>query len=246
MEVKANPASCCDLAGRVVVLSADSRLADELTRQLAGCAECVSITSPYEAGAEILALPADVLVVELRLMRNAHDGLLNLCRRKNTDIIAFGAISAGTSSEDLSGVLLAGRAELAELIREILSRRGGQETYASQKRTTPKKTIQLPPPTETTQSDSKSAEIGQYQPTDSQTQDPDGNGPGPFDPQLSFQIPLSELELVEQNDSQSNPETPAPPRPAERTEKTQPKTPGRPAGHGLLSPEELDALLGDQ
>jgi len=103
---------------RVVVLSAEvRRIEAELKDSPAGL-QCVRVATAYEAAAELLAEPAAALVIDLRRLAGRHLRLVQVARQMDVEMLAFGTLPAGMSTEELNGVRLVSRAELpAELER---------------------------------------------------------------------------------------------------------------------------------
>jgi hypothetical protein len=118
--------------GRVVVLSGDPRLRGELARPaLSPSWDCLRVSSPYEAAAELLVEPTGVLVVDLRMLDRRHLRLLEIARRQGTEVLGTGSLPAGASSEELSGMRLAGQSDVAAEIQRILLPRQGAEAQAA-------------------------------------------------------------------------------------------------------------------
>jgi len=100
--------------GRVVVWSHDPALAEACRAEGIGPPERVA--SAYEAAAELLAGPAGAVVIDLSQLRRAHLPLLEIARERQTEVIGVGALGDELTSEELSGVRLAGRSELPALL----------------------------------------------------------------------------------------------------------------------------------
>jgi hypothetical protein len=88
--------------------------------------ECVTVGSPYEAAAELIAAPAAAIVIDLRLMGPRHLRLLQIARQRGVEILAVGGMPGGLSVEDLSGVRLIARADLPRALRRLLELREGR------------------------------------------------------------------------------------------------------------------------
>jgi len=84
----------------------------------------IHAASGYEAAAEILAAPAAALVIDLGLLSPRHLGLLAVARNLNVDMLAFGVAPAGLDAEQLSGLRLVSHSQLQAAL-EGLARRGG-------------------------------------------------------------------------------------------------------------------------
>ena len=90
----------------------------------------VPVTTAYEAAAEILIAPTVALVVDLRMLRGRHLRLLEIARQNGVEVLGFGSVPAGLSSDDLSAVRLIGLADLPEAIVAISRRREATEPDA--------------------------------------------------------------------------------------------------------------------
>ena len=88
--------------------------------------ELVFVPSPYEAAAELIAAPVLALVIDLRLMGQRHLRLLRIARERRVEMLAVGAIPAGLTAEDLSGIRLLARADLKAGIEGLLHDRQGR------------------------------------------------------------------------------------------------------------------------
>ena len=86
----------------------------------------VFVPSPYEAAAELIAEPALALVIDLRLMGRRHLRLLRIARERGAEMLAVGAVPAGLSAEDLSGIRLVARADLKAALEGLLHDREGR------------------------------------------------------------------------------------------------------------------------
>lgn len=104
---------------RVAVLSRDSALSSRLADRCAAAIECVSVASPYEAAAEILAAPLAALVIDFRAIAPAHVRLLEMARQMDVEMLALGALPAGMGADDLSGVRLISREDLPAAIDRL-------------------------------------------------------------------------------------------------------------------------------
>jgi hypothetical protein len=80
---------------------------------------CAAVTSAYEAAAELLASPAAALVVDLRLLRPGHVGLIQIARKAGAELWGVGPLPAWASSEQLNGMRLLGRGQLVEALRKL-------------------------------------------------------------------------------------------------------------------------------
>jgi hypothetical protein len=91
--------------------------------------EWLPVGSCPEAAAEILAEPTAALVVDLRAVRGKDMQLLDLARQMGADIFAVGIVPDGVSAEDLSGVVLMSRHDLAGAIKALI----GMESQAGRR-----------------------------------------------------------------------------------------------------------------
>jgi hypothetical protein len=105
--------------GRVVLLSRDSTVVNSVLAELPGGVTAVRAETPYEAAAELLAEPADALVLDLRLMAPRHVGLLEIARRRGAPVLAVAALPAAMSAEQLDGVRLIARDRLGSAVAEL-------------------------------------------------------------------------------------------------------------------------------
>ena len=80
---------------------------------------CLLATSAYEAAAELLAGPAAVLVVDLRLLRPGHVRLIALARRAGAELWGVGPLPAWASSDQLAGMRLLDQGQLAGVLAAI-------------------------------------------------------------------------------------------------------------------------------
>ncbi len=110
-----------DLSTRVVVLSPDAAGASQEAADLRDEGiEVVRVTTAYEAAAELIAAPAAALVVDLRLLGPRHLRLLTIARESQVEILAVGGLPPGMNSEDLSGVRLTSRADVAATLKKLI------------------------------------------------------------------------------------------------------------------------------
>ena len=100
--------------GRIVVLSHDVNLLASVNTRTEF--ECLQSATTYEAAAEILAGPTIALVIDLRLLTMQHLGLLEIARQRPLEMLGVGAVSPGLTAEDLSGVRLVSRRDLASVL----------------------------------------------------------------------------------------------------------------------------------
>jgi hypothetical protein len=98
-------------------------LARQAIDHIAG-AETVCVSGAYEAAAELLAAREAgagrlALVVDLGLLWPRHLGLLEVARKLDAEMLAFGTAVAGLDAEQLAGLRLVSRAALAEALAQF-------------------------------------------------------------------------------------------------------------------------------
>jgi hypothetical protein len=243
--------------GRVVVLSLDVALAavdatDEVSL------EVVRADSAYEAAAELLAAPTSALVLDLRLLAPRHLRLLEIARSLDVEMLAVGTLPKALSTEDLSRVRLIARRDLPDAVAAAVAEAGPTELDDSSKAptsrlteaaepaqmpATPDMATRLPsaPPSERVISAPRSASTPEPQPAAPKGED-----------SSSVSTQTSVTRTPRRSSSRRASETP-PTRDARRgrpgsggtAEKDAPKPEGDRAADGLLTPEEISALLGD-
>ena len=106
-------------AGRVRVVILSSAAFGDGEPDIPGV-ECVRAAGSYEAAAELLAAPAAALVVDLWRLTGRHIRLLEIARRMEVEVLAVGAIPAGLTSEDLSGVRLTAKADVPKALGRLV------------------------------------------------------------------------------------------------------------------------------
>ena len=244
-----------DISAALVVLSPDAVLAGELSAQLAGAMAIVAVSSPYEAAAEILTGGAAVLLADLRLIRGGHGELLEIARRRKVAMLGVGALPVGFTADDLAGLTLVKRADLGRYVREALARSGeGTAPTPPAERTAqaPAPQAQAAPP----KPDHSAAAAGQAQapqppePPPTELKDEallsllEGRQEAPFERGLEQEMRF-ELEIPQAPAAPAvgQPAKQAAPVPTPLAPAVQAPPPGPPLDRGLLSPEELDALL---
>jgi hypothetical protein len=105
----------------VVLLSRDVVLASWLRYLCAPSVRVVAVGSGYEAAAEVLASPAEALVIDFRAMSAAHQRLLDTARALGMQILGIGKVPSELSADALSLVRLVSQADLPDALREVLS-----------------------------------------------------------------------------------------------------------------------------
>lgn len=99
-------------------------LARQAIDHVAG-AQTVCVSGAYEAAAELLAAQEAgagrlALVVDLGLLWPRHLGLLQIARKLDAEMLAFGTAVAGLDAEPLAGLRLVSRAALPEALAEFV------------------------------------------------------------------------------------------------------------------------------
>jgi hypothetical protein len=206
---------------RVVTLSAESfraALAD-----LVPAVECVPVASPYEAAAEMIAAPAMAIVIDLRLMAPRHLRLLQIARQRGAEVLGVGGIPAGLTAEDLGGVRLIARADLKAALQAVLKAREGR--YEGAAPTDGKRTALVPARPDGRAASPSNGHVA-TRPAD------------PPRPHLDEQAPPRAQAPAPRRQAPSAPPAQQPP-PAPRHEQN-------PDPRGILSEEEMAALLEDE
>jgi len=107
-------------APRVVILSRDLTLArTELEELCSRGMQCLRWSSAYEAAAELLSGTVDALVLDLRMLTGRNTRVLQIARQRHVEVLAVGMLPASVSTENLSGVRLAGMRDLPEILQQI-------------------------------------------------------------------------------------------------------------------------------
>ena len=115
-----NGGSTCAPGSRVLVLARDpSAVAVDLKELEASGLRCIRISSCFEAAAEALAAPALALVIDLGLLGSRQLRLLEIARRMELEVLAFGNMPAGLSTAELSRVRLISCRDLAQAVRRL-------------------------------------------------------------------------------------------------------------------------------
>lgn len=102
---------------RVVIFSRNGQAPDA---GVPAGVDVVCAGGAYEAAAELLAAPAAALVLDLGLLRERHLGLLRVARQTGAAMLAYGTARAAMDAEQLAGVQLVARAELAERLAKLV------------------------------------------------------------------------------------------------------------------------------
>lgn len=233
----------------VVVASRQSAGLGTAQRSSSAPMDCRCVTSPYEAAAEILRDPPDLVAVEMELISQNHLPLLELARSKKAEIVGFGRLPAGLSSDELRGLRLIAFEELSgELARQAPSPTDTTDATAGDDDSADT----APAPAEPDVAPPPAAEL--TQPTPPQPERPVEDRPGgEYEP-----IPVDEDYTTRPSDSAAgaDPANAGPHEPAADEEPDRPPagqyrpsppgtipSPGDPTS--LLTPEELAALLED-
>lgn len=225
---------------RVVVLSQDSSLA--WSADGPGAGSFARVTSGYEAAAELLAAPTAALVVDLGLLGGKHLGLIEIARSLAVEVFAVGALPIGMTAEDLSGVRLIARCDLPGALGALDQEPSPQPIDAAPAEPQPETLEPAPawPPAEPTD-----------QPTDQPTDDEAADTLAMVELPPALAEALGGVTAPSKGiEARRSPGASAPPwQGPVRAGNGQPPAPAEPAQQppapGLLTPEELRALLGD-
>lgn len=107
-------------APRVVILSRDHTLARaELEELCSRGMQCLRWSSAYEAAAELLSGTVDALVLDLRMLTGRNTRVLQIARERGVEVLAIGMLPASVSTENLSGVRLAGMRDLPGILQQL-------------------------------------------------------------------------------------------------------------------------------
>jgi hypothetical protein len=85
----------------------------------------VTVSSAYEAAAELLCAPTLALVIELGSLSRRHLRLLETARRMDVEMIGVGNIPAGIPTAALSGVRLVSPDALSESLNRLVRQEAG-------------------------------------------------------------------------------------------------------------------------
>ncbi len=130
--------SVTSATSRVVVLSRQQALASLASAGSGGRMRVIRVESPYQGAAEILAEPTEAMVVDFRLLSVQHLRLIEIARELGVAILGVGALPVNISSDELSGVQLVGRGDLADALSRITAE-------ASSAGTAPARPVKLTP-----------------------------------------------------------------------------------------------------
>jgi hypothetical protein len=216
---------------RVVILSPDRVLSDDEAAALAQAGvDCVRVVSAYEAAAELLSEPASALAADLRMIGPRHLRLLGIARRQRAEMLGVGSVPPGLTPEDLSGVRLLARRDLAAALERLAAVERPAEPPAEGRPA---------PPAEAASSTAEAAVAVRLVP------------PGPVEarpapPPQTAEAPPTETPQPAPPDEQGE-YAPAGEvaEPPPEHEAPAPQAPERSAAD-VLTPEELAALLRDQ
>ena len=107
-------------APRVVILSRDHTLARaELEELCSRGMQCLRWSSAYEVAAELLSGTVDALVLDLRMLTGRNTRVLQIARERGVEVLAVGMLPASVSTENLSGVRLAGMRDLPGILQQL-------------------------------------------------------------------------------------------------------------------------------
>jgi len=241
---------------RIVVLSQDASLA----WPTAAPGEPVAFahtSSGYEAAAELLAAPTTALVIDLRFLAGRHLKLLEVARDLGVAVFGVGSLPIGMTAEDLSGVRLVARRDLPQAVAALApapSPRPAPPEPAEAKAEAPPRPGPAQPAPSVHLTPAKTQE-----PDDAAMGEPAGSGPLGADALLaSVGLPPAIEKALRGSGGTSRGEearrgadarTGSGPEVAQGDADRPAKAPApvaEEATDGLLSPAELNALLGDE
>ena len=216
--------------GRVIVLSRDSALVAAV-RRIDGRTEPVFVSTAYEAAAEILAASASALVLDLRLVGPRHARLLGIARDRQLAMFAIGALAAGMTTEDLNGIRLVARGDLATALEAALDApseagRNDQKADASERSVDP-------PDADAGATGRQDDAARRMREAMAAVRSPEVKGK-----------PAAKSDRKAGRGARRRSGNKAPDSPGAADRNVAPASPGPPGA--LLTPEEIDALLGKQ
>lgn len=115
---------------RVVVLTGDAPFGERIDQAVGGRANVVRAASGYEVAAELLKSGAEAVVIDLGAMSRRDAGLPGVVREAGAAAFAVGELPGGLSSEDLDGIRIVAREDVADLAGEQLRRTEGLDAAA--------------------------------------------------------------------------------------------------------------------
>jgi len=236
---------------RIVVLSQDSSLAWSTNGRGIGVV-LARTESGYEAAAELLAAPAAALVVDLRLLGGKHLRLLEIARSLGVEVLAVGSLPIGMSAEDLSQVRLIARRDLPRALEALVrSPQGGGVVGDSPPEAPARPADRLP--------ESPPADGVRLAPAKVAEDDPDQNRVVLTGEELPVEIgqALQGSPRRSRGSQARRSDDDEPPGSQGEAQAQAPDAPGQGRSNGgaasvegqgqsLLTPEELNALLGDE
>lgn len=102
----------------VVVWSQDPSLVADGEAEL----RIVSTRSAYQAAGEVLAGPVVAIVIDLRLLTPRHLRLVKIAREMDIEMLAVGSLPPDMSSDDLSSVRLVSRDGLSDTLKKLCAK----------------------------------------------------------------------------------------------------------------------------
>ncbi len=211
-----------------------------------GVGAIVRVASGYEAAAELLAAPAAALVVDLRLLGGKHLGLLEIARSLAVEVLAVGALPIGMTADDLSGVRLIARCDLADA---LVGPAAPPEPVDQAPASPPIRIAPDGPRQPETEAVEPAGASTPAEPTDQEVQDETAGPLGVVDlppavaQALGGATAPSKGAQARRSPTGPGADSPAPARAGNGA--SVPPAPATDDARGLLTPEELKALLGD-
>jgi len=101
-------------AARVVILARGDSPVPRLD------ARCVRVTTAYEAAAELLLAPTAAMVVEVGLLGPRHLRLLEIARDVGVEVLGVGVLPPGVSAAQLDGVRLVSSEAVASAVGRVV------------------------------------------------------------------------------------------------------------------------------
>jgi hypothetical protein len=217
---------------------------------------CVRADSAYEAAAELLAGPCLALVIDLRAMSVRHLRLLEVARKLGLEVLACGPLGPVMDSDQLAGVRLVARPELAAELERLAEAEAPPEEDAAampeQAAGGPMPMSQAAPvqgqPSAPRESLAQDRTSGQAAPQAVEQAADSIEPPLPLSPSDRLSVERPEAPPAPEPGLGAAQRSDAPPEPARLTPAKLPSPPtAEPSPPGqVLTREELAALLEDQ
>ncbi len=230
-------------AARVVLLTRDASFGERIDQAVGGRANVVRAASGYEVAAELLAIGAGAVVLDLGAMSRRDAGLPAIVREAEAAAFAVGELPGGLSGDELYGIRIVSRDDVGALVAEQLGR---TKAFDETEPASPDTTAQTEggPAVEPSGSGEAEAEAAPTpaEPTQTETP-PDVADPSPEQADKGGEADRDgEHEPPSQESSASDSREKEPDGTyVSESDAEETARPGEPSG--LLTPEELDALL---